>query len=394
MLELNLTNKNILLALSGSISIYKSLELLRLFTKSGANVKVLMSDEAKNFINPICFEALSSNEVLSSTNQNWHSGLNHIAYAKVDAFVLAPATANTINKLSMGIADNILLQTALAYNKPMIIAPSANTNMIKSNTSKRAIKLLKEDGHIIVEPELKTLICNTKGVGALADEREIYYATCRELSKDSFWLDKKVIVTGGGSIEKIDEVRYISNFSSAKMASALALSLYIKGAKLSFISSRFPQFLPKSIRQISYLSSKELKEKIDECVKDSSYIFMAAAVSDFLVRQNKAKIKKENFNKNLELSLNEDIIAKVKGLKKIGFKAEFDEKNALSNAKKALIEKDLDVICLNILKNSDSFGTDYNELRYISKNKEKLLSRDTKFNLAFNLIGLLKDDFK
>ena len=205
-----LKNKNILVGVTGSIAIYKSLELIREFVKNGANVRVVMSDSAKKFITPLTFEALTREKVLDESSESWANDNNHIEIGKwADVFVLSPATANTINKLNHGIADNLLLQTALAYKKMIILAPSANTNMISHNSTKASLKMLKLINYKVVEPVEKVLACGDEGVGALAEVKDIYYATARELLKEEFWINRKVVVSGGGTIEKIDDVRYI-----------------------------------------------------------------------------------------------------------------------------------------------------------------------------------------
>jgi len=299
-----LKNKNILIGVTGSIAIYKSLELIRLFVKNGANVRVVMSESAKRFITALTFEALTRNEVLSETNESWASDKNHIDIGKwADVFVIAPATANTINKLNHGIADNLLLQTALAFRKPIILAPSANTNMIELNSTKASIKMLKLLNYHIVEPEVKLLACGDEGVGALADVEDIYYATAREILKEEFWINRKVVISGGGTIERIDDVRYISNFSSGKMANSLALALYLKGAEVCLVTTRDTSSLPSQIYTLDVESGEEMSEYLTDCIRvakkgvmtkatlmDDSmptlvqktpYLFMVSAVCDY-----------------------------------------------------------------------------------------------------------------
>ncbi|MBP6498201.1 MAG: bifunctional phosphopantothenoylcysteine decarboxylase/phosphopantothenate--cysteine ligase CoaBC, partial [Campylobacteraceae bacterium] len=229
-----LEGKKILLGVTGSIAIYKSLELIRLFIKAGAQVKVIMSEEAKRFIAPLTFEAISQNEVLHVKTESWSNELNHIHIGKwADIFVIAPVSVNTLNKLSHGIADNLLSQTAIAFNKPIVIAPSANTNMMLNPITQESLAKLQSLGYEIVAPQTKLLACNDEGMGALADVEKIFYKSASLLLEDAFWKEKEAIITGGGTVEKIDDVRCLSNFSSGKQAAALALAFYLKGAQVS-----------------------------------------------------------------------------------------------------------------------------------------------------------------
>ncbi|HUH42521.1 MAG TPA: bifunctional phosphopantothenoylcysteine decarboxylase/phosphopantothenate--cysteine ligase CoaBC, partial [Sulfurimonas sp.] len=213
-----LQGKKILLGVTGSIALYKSLELVRLLNKAGAEVKVIMSEASKKFIAPLSFEALSSNMVLDDTNESWANDHNHIKATQwADLFVIAPATANTIAKLANAIADNILLESALAYPNLKIIAPSANTNMINNPITKANLKMLAIANYEIIDTQTKELACKTVGDGAMAEPMEIFWHCAKALLRDEFWMDRRVIVTGGGTIEKIDDVRYLSNFSSGKM---------------------------------------------------------------------------------------------------------------------------------------------------------------------------------
>jgi len=202
-----LENKKILLAVTGSIAVYKSLELVRLFTKAGAEVRVVMSDAAKKFVTPLSFETLSGHKVLDDTNECWASDFNHIKITQwADVMVIAPATANTIAKLANAIADTILLQCALAFDGAKIYAPSANTKMLHNPITQANLKMLGIANYTMVETQTKELACKTTGDGAMADVLDIFYTTARELLVDDFYKDRRVIVTGGGTIEKIDEV--------------------------------------------------------------------------------------------------------------------------------------------------------------------------------------------
>jgi phosphopantothenoylcysteine decarboxylase/phosphopantothenate--cysteine ligase len=194
-----LKDKNILLAVTGSIAIYKSLELIRLFIKAGANVKVILSDGAKKFINPITFEAISQNRVLDESSESWDKSqnYNHIDITKwADILLIAPATANTINKISCGIADNLLLQTVLACKKKIIIAPAANTNMIENPITIQSVNNLKNLGFEVLQTQTKELACKDVGNGAMLEPIDIFHKTCKELLKTSYWENRRAVLSG------------------------------------------------------------------------------------------------------------------------------------------------------------------------------------------------------
>lgn len=395
MINTLLKNKNILIGVTGSIAIYKTLELIRLFIKSGANVRVIMSEEAKRFITPLTFEAISQNEVLHVESESWANDLNHIHIGKwADIFVIAPISANTINKLANGVSDNLLTQSVLAFNKPIIIAPSANTNMILNKVTQESLKKLKSLGFIISEPQNKLLACNDEGVGAMSEPADIFKLTTRELLSDTFWANVNVIISGGGTVEKIDDVRCLTNFSSGKQANALAEAFYFKGANVTLISSKVDESLP--VKKIYISSSQELEKEIQENLNANSYLFMCAAVSDFIPKnRQKGKLKKDVLGEswNLELVKNRDLLSNLnkKNIKTIGFKAELDEKNAYQNAQNMLTNKGLDAVCLNVLQKKNSFGSEKNEITFITKNGKEKLSLTSKLELSLQLVELAKN---
>lgn len=395
-----LKDKHILVGVTGSIAIYKTLELIRLFVKTGAKVKVIMSEEAKRFITPLTFETISQNQVLHVETESWSSELNHIHIGKwADIFVIAPVSVNTINKLAHGIADNLLTQTAIAFAKPIVLAPSANTNMIQSPITKESLAKLETLGFHIVKPQNKLLACNDEGMGALADVEKIFYKSATVLLEDNFWSGREVIITGGGTVEKIDDVRCLSNFSSGKQASALALAFALKGAKVSLISSGDTE-LDADIQRLHVKSSGELKETLEAQMQKASkdktpYLFMVAAVSDYVpIASRTGKMKKEELGEfyNLELKRNVDILASIPkdGFKVIGFKAEMDETVALENAKTMLVKKGLDAVCLNLLGEKNCFGSPQNEVSFITQNEITKLPLSSKFEIAEQIVELSK----
>ena len=413
-MNIDLSGKTILLGVTGSIAAYKACEIARLFIKSGANVRVIMTQSAQRFVSALTFEALTRNTVLCEETESWSSQLNHIDIGKgADVFLIAPATANSINKISKGIADNILLQTALAYAGPLLIAPAANTQMIASNYTDGSLKMLKVNDVKIIETQDKLLACGDEGNGALSEPLEIYYQTCQALLEDRFWKDRKVVVTGGGTREKIDEVRYLSNYSSGKMAKSLATALYLKGADVCYISTMPHDDLPQEVYTIDVEDAKEMLEYTVDAVRvakkgkmskasmnstepvgliqKTPYLFMVAAVSDFRPKYPQSgKLKKSQIGEewSLELTQNDDIL---KALNKddiitVGFKAEMDTEQGLANAINLLEQKKVDAVCYNLLNNSESFGTDTNEVTFISKESEQSLGKQDKLSLSLKIL--------
>ena len=417
-----LKDKKILVGVCGSIAIYKTLELIRLYIKAGAQVRVIMTEGAIKFINPITFEAISQNKVLTEDSENWDKSqdYNHIDIGKwSDIFVIAPASANTINALANGLGNNLLLQTALAYPRIKLIAPAANTNMLKNPITQASLKMLKLCNYEIISSQTKELVCKDVGDGAMAEPADIFDATCKELLKDEYWVNRRVVLSGGGTLEKIDDVRYISNFSSGKMASSLARALYYKGADVCLVASRGYENLPKDIHLIKVQSSSEMYEYLVDSIRvakkgvltkptlmDSStpslimkkpFLFMVAAVSDYVPSfPQEGKLKKELIGNswNLELKQNIDILKSLdkEGIISIGFKAEMDETTALNSATRMLENKNLDGVCLNILNEENSFGSDNNNIELILKNNS-FEFKGSKLEVSLNILKKLEEEF-
>jgi len=412
-MQINLEGKTVLLGVTGSISAYKACDLARLFVKAGAQVHVVMTPSAERFVSALTFEALTRNPVLTESSESWSSELNHIEIGKkCDAFVISPATANTLNKLSKGIADNILSQTALAYAGPMLVAPAANTQMLKNHYTAGSLKMLGVNDYTIIEPQEKLLACGDVGSGALAEPSEIFFETAKILLKEAFWEDRRVVVTGGGTREKIDEVRYLSNFSSGKMAKSLCLSLYLKGADVCYLTTMGNEGLPTSIYTIDVDDTQELLDYTEDAIRvakkgkmskpsmNSSdrhliqkepYLFMVAAVSDFTPKYpQEGKLKKSMIGEtwNLELIQTPDILASLDkmDIKTVAFKAEMDSENGLANAVSLLETKDVDAVCYNLLNNSEGFGTSDNEITFITKEKQIPLGRADKLTLSDKIL--------
>lgn len=414
--EFPLFEKNILLCVCASVATYKAIELANAFKKLGSKVCVVMSEEAKKFISPLSFEGITHTRVLHKQTESWVDsseeklGLprsySHIAYAKwADICLIAPASANTIAKLACGVADNLIVQTLLASNAPKLIAPAMNTQMFKSFQVQNALQILAPHAHIIA-PREALLACDTKGIGALAKNEEIIFNTIKTGLKDDFWQNKNIIITGGGSAEKIDSVRCVSNLSSGLQASALAIALYTLGANVTFISSKFPLTLPKDVRIIKVESNQDYENAIIQTLENlkpsptqNVFLFMAAALADFAPKnQSQAKIKKQGIDVlTLNLEKTKDILASLnqKGLIKIGFKAEDDSISAIKNAKQMLSHaqeggKGCEIVCLNLLENKP-FGSEKNHIQIIDSSGVSDLGLDSKINLAYKIANFIKN---
>ena len=391
---LNLKDAKITLCVSSSISFYKAFEILSLLRRANAKVRVAMSEQTLKFCSPLAFEALSGECVLVGDSKP----LAHIEYAKCDLMIIAPATANTINKIALGIADNAMLSCILACRAPKLIAPAANTAMLENPATQNSLKVLKERGFVVVNRCEKTLACGDVGKGALASPKDIVLSAARMLGGNSRISSinsriPKVIITAGACYEMIDDVRAITNLSSGKMGLALAFAYYLRGFDVTLISSA--QNLPKSIENLEFLSFKSSADLLEilknkKLAKDDLLV-MAAAISDYTPAQKaKGKIKKSGANLNLELKENIDILSSLKELKckKIGFKMEMDEQSALSSAKNMLENKALDAVCLNVLKAQNYFGSEQNEVLFITKNSQKMLKMASKHEIAAQIVGL------
>ena len=417
-----LENKNILVAVTGSIAIYKTIELIRLYIKSGAKVKVIMTDSAKKFISVLTFETISQNIVLDENSEDWtiNTSNNHIAIGKwADIFILAPATANTINKLANGIADNLVLQTALAYPNIKLLCPAANTNMIKNPLTSASLKMLKLCNFKIIDTTTKELACQDIGDGAMAEVSDIFHHTAQELLKDSYWSDRKVVLNGGGTIEKIDDVRYISNFSSGKMSVNLATALAYRGADVCLITTSDLE-VPSIVYSIKVQSTSEMFDLIVDSIRiskkgklssatlmDSSnieliqkkpYFFSVAAISDYIPSfPQEGKIKKYDIGDTWDLKLKQNIdilnIVDKTDIYAIGFKAETNKQNAKQNALNMLKYKNLDGVCLNIIDENNSFGSDTNKIEFINNNNSFELKKANKLDISLELLNILKDEF-
>jgi phosphopantothenoylcysteine decarboxylase / phosphopantothenate---cysteine ligase len=390
-----LTGKKIIVGVTGGIAAYKTCYLVREFVKRGAQVKVVMTPSACEFVSPLTFSSLSGNNVIvkifpatqadGSSLRTWHIDMALWA----DLMVIAPATVNTVAKISNGFADNALTTLALALRCPLIIAPAADVDMYESRFSRENIVRLEEAGMYIVEAETGDLASGLQGKGRLADIFKIMDASEILLAGERKDLaGRKIVVTGGPTYEDIDPVRFIGNRSSGKMGYALAKAAYLRGAEVVLISGPSSESIYPEIKLVEVRSGCEMKEAVDKAMNRSEVLIMSAAVADYRpTEQYSRKIKKEEGLKKINVTENEDIISSVdkKGKIVIGFALETDneEENGVNKLKK----KGLDLIVINSLKDEGSgFEHNTNKISIINKEGKKTeFPLVTKFRAA-NLI--------
>ena len=392
---MNLKGKTILIGVSGSIAAYKVATLVSMLKKQEAEVIVSMTENATNFINPITFETLTNNRCLVNTfDRNFEFNTEHISVAKkADLVVLAPATANVIGKIANGIADDMLTTTIMACKCKKLIAPAMNTNMYENPIVQDNIAKLKCFGYEIIEPNEGVLACGDVGKGKMAEPEEILEYIFREIACEKDLVGKKVLVTAGPTIEKIDSVRYLSNFSTGKMGYALAKIAMLRGAEVTLISGKTNIMPPKFVKVINVLSAKEMFEAVKNNFEEQDIIIKAAAVADYRSKEIfDGKIKKKDDKLELLLERTDDILKYIGEHKTnqfvCGFSMETD--NMIENSKEKLLKKNLDMIVANNLRQKGAgFGIDTNIVTIItSKEIQELeiLSKEDVANIVIDSI--------
>ena len=369
-------NKNIVLGVSGGIAVYKSVELLRLLIKDEANVRVIMTKNALEFVGRLTFEALSGQLVCTSLFEKVDdASIRHIDWAnETDAVIIAPATANIIGKIAGGIADDALSTFILAVTCPVIICPSMNTNMFETKAVRRNLDRLKSDGHFVIEPESGELACGTTGPGRLPEPEDILDRLLSYLSPKDM-KGKRILVTAGPTREIIDPVRFISNPSSGKMGFAVARAAEQRGGDVILITGPTDLPDPHNVTVVRVGTAREMALAVFEQMKNSEIIIKTAAVSDYSPKEQAGqKIKKEKDELVLLLEKTRDILKEVGRRKEdrilVGFAAETE--NLEQYAGKKLVEKNLDIVVGNLVgRSSSGFGTDTNEVTMFYKDGTK-----------------------
>lgn len=398
-----LNGKKVILGITGSISAYKAIFLTRLLIKEGAEVKVVLTESAKDFVTPITLSTLSKNEVLSDFTNNKEKGTwnNHVDLGLwADYIIIAPATANSIAKMVDGLADNFLLAVYLSAKCPVYIAPAMDLDMYKHPSTQQNMKLLQSYGNKIIYAEHGELASGLEGEGRLAEPEHILDFINKDIQLGLPLYGKKILVTAGPTHEAIDPVRYLGNKSTGKMGFALAEKAYELGAQVDLIAGPVSLKLKhKGIYLIEVESAEEMFNATKEKALEKDIIIMAAAVADFTPKEvSPQKIKKKDENLTLEFKRTIDILSYLGNEKKenqllVGFALETEDE--FENANKKLIKKKLDFIVLNSLNDKGAgFATTTNKITILDKNNNtKAFELKAKDEVAVDILNYLIENF-
>ncbi len=378
-----MASHKIILGITGGIAAYKAAELTRLLVKDDFDVQVVMTESASQFITPLTFQALSGKEVLTSLwKSNTSNGMSHIELSRnYDLIVIAPASANFLAKLTHGFADDLLSSLCLARNCPIAVAPAMNMHMWTNQATQRNVSQLQQDGVIFFGPDSGEQACGDIGLGRMLDTEELFRSIKNHFIPKLF-KGKKILMTSGGTIEMIDDVRGITNISSGKMGAAIANTAESMGAKVTLITSNHKDYL-KNINAIYVSDAQSMHDAVLKHISDQDIFISVAAVSDFKPKEKlNGKLKKDTASMNLQLEPTIDILKEV-GLSKnkifkVGFAAESE--NLIENAKKKLRTKNLDLIVANLIQ--ESMGLEDTKVSIIDKNTVIDLPKSNKIETA------------
>ena len=368
-----LKGKCVVLGVTGSIAAYKIANLASMLKKLGADVEVLMTKNATNFINPITFETLTSNKCLYDTfDRNFSFNVEHVSVAKkADVVLIAPATANVIGKLANGIADDMLTTTVMACKCKKLIAPAMNTNMFENPILQDNLDKLAGFGYEIIDPEVGYLACGDTGAGKMPEPEVLLEYILKEVAFKHDMEGKKVIVTAGPTQEAIDPVRFITNHSTGKMGYAIAKHCALRGADVTLVSGPVNIDSPLFVNIIKVKSAAEMASAVKDKFSEADFVFKTAAVADYRPKSAaEDKIKKADGDSTIELERTEDILSYLGSNKTssqfiCGFSME--TKDMLENSKAKLVKKNVDMIVANNLKvEGAGFGTDTNVVTLIT----------------------------
>jgi phosphopantothenoylcysteine decarboxylase/phosphopantothenate--cysteine ligase len=366
----------ILLGVTGGISAYKSIDIVRRLKEKGHDVRVVMTDAATRFVTPLTFRTVSGDYVATSMfAEDLPDPLFHVTSAKdADIFLIAPATADFIAKMAHGIGDDLLSTLVIAARCPVLIAPAMNTSMLSNQATQANLDILRHRGIGMIGP-VRGKLAEGEGMGRMADVDEIVGVTERAIKKRSQLKGKKVIVTAGGTREPIDSVRFIGNYSSGKMGFAIAEEASRRGAEVTMVSGPTGLPWPSGVERIDTETTKDMFEEIRKRIGKADILIMAAAVADVAPRTTSGKkIKKEDIG-SLDLVQTTDILTEIrsgsKGKVIVGFAAETEDLS--KNARVKLKKKGLDMIVANDVSRKDiAFGSDYNQVIIIKKDGRSL----------------------
>lgn len=394
-----LQGKHIVLGVTGSIAAFKIASLASMLKKQKADVTVIMTQNAVNFINPITFESLTGNKCLVDTfDRNFQHKVEHISLAKqTDVFLVAPASANVIAKAAHGIADDMLTTTLLACRCPKVFAPAMNTRMYQNPIVQDNMKILEKYGMEVVTPALGYLACGDTGEGKMPEPEVLLESIVKALApKDMSGV--KVLVTAGPTREKIDPVRYITNHSSGKMGYAIARAAMLRGADVTLVTGKTDLMPPMGVNTVEIISAADMAQAVKECAGEQDIIIKAAAVADYRPKYTSdEKMKKKDEDMCIELERTQDILGFLGAHKKEGqFLCGFsmETENVIENSRKKLEKKNLDLIVANNLKEQGAgFGTDTNIVTLLSKEDTIQLPIMSKEEVADRLLDYIVEEF-
>ena len=388
-----LKGKTIVLGVTGSIAAYKIASLASMLIKQHADVHVIMTQNATNFIHPTAFETLTRHKCLVDTfDRDFQFNVKHVSLAQqADVMMIAPASANVIGKLAHGIADDMLTTTAMACKAPMLIVPTMNTNMYENPILQDNLKVLASYGKKIIEPASGMLACRDVGKGKMPEPEVLFQHILRVIAFEKDLAGKKVLVTAGPTQEAIDPVRYITNHSSGKMGYSLAKACMLRGADVTLVTGKTALTPPPFITTVPVISAKDMYEEVTARSAGMDMIFKAAAVADYRpVHIADEKIKKSDSSTSIELERTDDILKylgehKTPGQFLCGFSMETE--NMLENSRKKLAKKNLDMVVANNLKVAGAgFETDTNVVTMITDTEVLELPIMNKEEVAFHII--------
>ncbi|WHE86334.1 bifunctional phosphopantothenoylcysteine decarboxylase/phosphopantothenate--cysteine ligase CoaBC [Lachnoanaerobaculum gingivalis] len=398
-----LKDKNILLGVTGGIAAYKIANLASMLKKQSANVKVIMTENACQFITPMTFETLTAQKVYTDTfDRNFEFKVDHIELGKwADVFLIAPATANAIGKLANGIADDMLTTTALAMRCPIVVSPAMNTAMFENKVVKHNIMKLRTYGMDIILPASGHLACGDTGAGKMPEPEMLLEYIKRAAYQKKDLVGKKVCVSAGPTREAIDPVRYISNNSTGKMGVEIAKMAAYRGAKVSLVMGPSNVFVPDFINRIDIKSAEDMYEEIMKISDSQDIIIKAAAVADYTpANYSDEKIKKKDGDLSIELSRTKDILKELGERKENNPKKQFicgfsmETENMEENSKNKLAKKNADMIVANNVKvEGAGFGTDTNVVTIFTKNNEIRLDKLSKTEVAEKIFDEIVRNF-
>lgn len=393
-----LTGKTVVLGVTGSIAAYKIPNLVRMLTKLHANVHVLMTRNAENFIHPITFETLTQHKCLIDTfDRNFEYSVEHVALAKAaDVVMIAPASANVIGKLANGIADDMLTTTVMACPCKKILSPAMNHNMFHNPIVQENLRRLKGFDYEIVEPDTGRLANGDQGDGRMPAESVLFEYIMKEIAFPKDLAGKKILVTAGATQESIDPVRFLTNHSTGKMGIAIARNAMRRGAEVTLVAGAVTAELPPFVRVIPVVTAAEMAEAVLQEAPEQDMIIKAAAVADYRpVYVSADKIKKKDGTLSIELERTTDILAELGARKKpgqvlCGFSMETE--NLIENSRAKLKKKNADVIVANSIRSEGAgFGVDTNIITLIAPDEEISLPIMTKDEAAEKILDYLKE---